>query len=189
MKGDFNIYDKKAIFPLLEPLNLLPVSASQLTFLKKHCHELHKLAHTYDNTTPPQSSTILTLASSRFFFQGRPAAPARHHLPAVQQRARDAAPAAHPSVLEAAPGSRIADQVPVAANVLKFPSFFYLRFVLLLLFFHSCLDAVVPRKCASAKSWGSFVCFSIIFNVSFSLVAVSSNGSANGLAFQSKYGT
>lgn len=58
MKGDFNIYDKKAIFPLLEPLNLLPVSASQLTFLKKHCHELHKLAHTYGNPTQfPSSST------------------------------------------------------------------------------------------------------------------------------------
>lgn len=46
MKGTFNIYDTNAIFPLLEPLNLLPVSANQLSFLKKHCHELHKLAHT-----------------------------------------------------------------------------------------------------------------------------------------------
>lgn len=44
-KGDFNIYDN-AIFPLLEPLNLLPVSAKQIDYLKKHCRELHKLALT-----------------------------------------------------------------------------------------------------------------------------------------------
>ncbi|XP_065082926.1 probable ATP-dependent RNA helicase spindle-E [Ochlerotatus camptorhynchus] len=44
-KQDFNIYDN-AIFPLLPPLNLLPVSAKQLDFLKKHCRELHKLALT-----------------------------------------------------------------------------------------------------------------------------------------------
>lgn len=45
-KQDFNIYDN-AIFPLLPPLNLLPVSAKQLDFLKRHCRELHKLALTY----------------------------------------------------------------------------------------------------------------------------------------------
>lgn len=44
-KQDFNIYDN-AIFPLLPPLNLLPVSAKQLDFLKRHCRELHKLALT-----------------------------------------------------------------------------------------------------------------------------------------------
>lgn len=45
-KQDFNIYDN-AIYPLLPPLGLLPVSAKQLDFLKRHCRELHKLALTY----------------------------------------------------------------------------------------------------------------------------------------------
>ncbi|XP_058836204.1 probable ATP-dependent RNA helicase spindle-E [Topomyia yanbarensis] len=44
-KDDLNIY-KNAIFPLHEPLNLLPVSAKQIDFLKRHCRELHKLALT-----------------------------------------------------------------------------------------------------------------------------------------------
>lgn len=44
-KQDFNIYDN-AIYPLLPPLGLLPVSAKQLDFLKRHCRELHKLALT-----------------------------------------------------------------------------------------------------------------------------------------------
>ncbi|XP_055594148.1 probable ATP-dependent RNA helicase spindle-E isoform X2 [Uranotaenia lowii] len=40
-----NVYEN-AIFPLIDPLNLAPVSARRLDFLKRHCRELHKLALT-----------------------------------------------------------------------------------------------------------------------------------------------
>ncbi|XP_055626339.1 probable ATP-dependent RNA helicase spindle-E [Toxorhynchites rutilus septentrionalis] len=61
--GDFNIYSN-AIFPLLKPLNLLPVNASQIDRLKKHCRELHKLALTdihlpRDGITCRMCNTIL----------------------------------------------------------------------------------------------------------------------------------
>lgn len=46
MKGEHNIYDTNAIFPLLEPLNLCPVGAEKIEELKQHCRELHKLALT-----------------------------------------------------------------------------------------------------------------------------------------------
>ncbi|XP_058458626.1 probable ATP-dependent RNA helicase spindle-E [Malaya genurostris] len=44
-KDDLNIYNN-AIYPLHEPLNLLPVSAKQIDFLKRHCRELHRLGLT-----------------------------------------------------------------------------------------------------------------------------------------------
>ncbi|XP_055533952.1 probable ATP-dependent RNA helicase spindle-E [Wyeomyia smithii] len=44
-KDDLNIYNN-AIYPLHEPLNLLPVNARQIEQMKKHCRELHKLALT-----------------------------------------------------------------------------------------------------------------------------------------------
>lgn len=68
-KQDFNIYDN-AIYPLLPPLNLLPVSAKQLDFLKRHCRELHKLALTYVLIVDKSISVIDNGLAFSFFLQG-----------------------------------------------------------------------------------------------------------------------